>query len=266
MTRIHLAEYELEATIIDTPITKKWLERFQHQELPLISNFDFSTRDKLFAILTEYESLWSKFGLSELIVKDPTELLDQSRLADIHTAIVQIQKKYSKGPGITPILNKRTNNEWDIAHDLLHKLEEIIISGNAKFNKTQPTSDHDTEANSKHWQWESQFTADEWYDSTSFGTTNLELRLTELGRHPWECYLYSPDRWEQEGSLLGNLLPAIQLNIRNTKQSPTKEYEQWCKENSLPVIGSRVPFARIEDNNFLKAVDSITKESTLSIK
>jgi hypothetical protein len=56
------------------------------------------------------------------------------------------------------------------------------------------------------------------------------------------------------------------LNIRNTKQSPTKEYEQWCKENSLPVIGSRVPFARIEDNNFLKAVDSITKESTLSIK
>ena len=266
MTRIHLAEHELEATIIDTPFTKKWLERFQHQELPLISNFDFSTRDKLFAILTEYESLWSKFGLFELIVKDPTELLDQSRLADIHTAIVQIQKKYSKGPGITPILNKRTNNEWDIAHDLLHKLEEIIISDNANFNKTQPISDHDSEVNSKHWQWESQFTADEWCESTGFGTTNLELILTELGRHPWECYRYSPDRWEQEGSLLGNLLPAIQLNIRNTNQSSTKEYEQWCKENSLPVIGSRVPFARIEDNNFLKAVDSITKDSTLIIK
>ncbi len=56
MTRIYLAEHELKATIIDTPITKKWLERFQHQELPLISNFDFSTRDKLFAILKEYES------------------------------------------------------------------------------------------------------------------------------------------------------------------------------------------------------------------
>ena len=51
MTRIHLAEHELEATIIDTPITKKWLERFQHQELPLISTFDFSTPDKLFAII-----------------------------------------------------------------------------------------------------------------------------------------------------------------------------------------------------------------------
>jgi len=56
------------------------------------------------------------------------------------------------------------------------------------------------------------------------------------------------------------------LHIRNTKQSSTKEYEQWCKENQLPVIGPHVPLARIEDDNFLKAVDSITKDSTLIIK
>jgi hypothetical protein len=249
--KINQKSFEID--VVSLPIADRWMELYRGVSISCVSAMDLADRDAVWSILERHRDLWPKIGLDLFCVSDPNDLMDQSCLADMHQKIVSMQRTYKKS---TSVLDGKTNGDWSLLHHHLHSIEDTLLDSSWNFNGDGTARhSHDYEKmTDPYWDWETQFTPEQWSDSTTFSQHHLEIQINELGRTPWECFHMCPDKWTQEGSLVGNLMPAIRVRARQFTRSSPIEYSQWCKNNQLPIIGHTVPLADFKSNNFLSEI------------
>lgn len=109
----------------------------------------------------------------------------------------------------------------------------------------------------EEWDWQDQFTAEEWAESTSFSTNHLSIPTRDLGRTPYNTFQFAPEQWVSEGSLHGVLSPRMELRPTRCHPRPDVGYEEWCERQGLPVIGNQIPVARFNDDLFLAQVPTV---------
>lgn len=258
-------QHSFEIELVSSKIADSWIDLYQGVSMSCSSAVDLADRDAAWSILERHRDLWPKIGMDCLAKADPVKLLDQSYLGDMHKQMVIMQKNYKMS---TSLLDSKTKGDWSRLHEHLHSIENTLVvscwifdgSGTARH-----THDYERRMNNK-WNWEPQFTAEEWRDSTTFSHSHLEIVFTELGRYPWECFIMSPDNWEQEGSLAGNLLPTIKVKPRRLTKSIPVNYSEWCKKNQIPVVGERIPLANFKSNDFLSEIIKPNPVLTIELK
>ena len=67
----------------------------------------------------------------------------------------------------------------------------------------------------------------------------------------YESFIFRPDTYKQEGSTIGQIGNNIEVQIVKTFPRPEKGYEEWCKQNGLPCVGTHFPLA-----NFVNEKDA----------
>ena len=157
--------------------------------------------------------------------------------------------------------NINTNNDWDYIHDYIHELEQSIRSNTAVFGHGEKLLNHDSEALAENWAWDPLMSMDDFYKSSDFDRFHINVPFTELGRHPYESFIFSPDTYKQEGSMLGRIGNSIEVQLVKTHPRPEKGYEEWCQQNGLPCVGTHFPLA-----NFVNEKDAQQIIYTDSIK
>lgn len=245
-------EKRFEIDLVNSPMINRWMDLYGGIFISCRSPMDLSDRDAVWMILNRHQKLWNKFNLDQLIVSNPIELMNQSKLADIHEQVVQYQRKYKS---ITKILEGATKGDWTRLHECLHDFEKTLLDSRWVFDRANDAEHgHDLSRTADGWDWTPQFTPLEWHQSTSFSQHHLEIANTELGRTPLECFRMCSDRWSREGSLVGNLVPTIFVRARRYSNSIPINYAEWCSQNQLPVIGPRIPLADFKSNDFLSEI------------
>ena len=231
-------KYELD--IADTPMARIWLSNYSGVTFSLKTEVDKKLFNDLDNILTRHNDLFKKFGLQ--FKKD---FLSLAELSATHVQIVEMQKTHKKS---TDILNKSTNGDWDIFHDLLHQAESHLRSEVYTYSTSQHDKVHNAQDLTDKWTWEPRLTTDEFHASASFDRWHINVPTAELGRHPYECFIFSPDTWHREGSMLGQISTRIELQMNQTCKRPDKGYEQWCDDNHIPPAGNNFPLANFKDD------------------
>jgi len=239
---INNKEYEIK--LANTPLVKKWLEIYNNITFKLHKSFDKTTVEDLYNLLSKHHKFFSKmtFNFSSY---DKESLWNKQTLSKIHLQIVKFQKNYKKS---TDLLNRNTNNDWDLLHDLLHKLEIQIREKEAEFSVGDSDLTHDSQGLTKNWSWDPRLTPQEFMDSASFDRWHLNIPTAELGRHPYECYCYSPDTWKEEGSMLGQIPIRITVKLAKTYPTPDQGYYEWCNTLSILPLGNNFPLANFNEN------------------
>jgi len=230
--------------LAETPMVENWLKVYSGKSFKINKEFDFTTCRKIEEILKTNHNLFKKFKLdfNYLSLHDLCRIETLSR---IHVQIVELQKTHKKG---TDLLNKNTDGLWDLLHDLLHAQESRIRNGNIEFNQTKNDVTHDSKALTENWSWESKLSGQQYHTSASFDRWHINIPTAELGRHPYECFLYSPDTWQREGSILGQIAVRIQVQLTRTHGQPERGYHEWCSQQNIPVIGNNFPLANFLDD------------------
>lgn len=231
-------EYEIE--IAKTPFAQKWLKLFNNKTLPTKASYNTDAFDKLVKVINRHKNFFKKIKLDNLSGIQPDELWDRKKLQNLHLEIVLFQQKHKTG---TDLANINTNNDWDYIHDYIHELEEAIRSNTAIFGLGEKSLLHDSKTLTENWSWEPLMEMQDFYKSSSFDRYHINVPFTELGRHPYECFLYSPDTYNQEGSMIGQIGQNIECQLINTYPSPDKGYDKWCQQNNLPTVGTHFPLA-----------------------
>lgn len=235
-------KYRIE--IAETPMVENWLKVYSGKSFKINKNFDLTTCRKINQILKDNYNLFKKFKL-DLEYQSLYDLCKSETLARIHVQIVELQKTHKKS---TDLLNKNTNGQWDLLHDLLHSQESRIKFDKIEFNQTTNTIDHDSNALTDNWSWEPKLTEQQYHTSASFDGWHINIPPTELGRHPYECFLNSPNTWQREGTMLGQIGVRLQVQLRRTYQQPERGYNEWCSQQKIPVVGNNFPLANFLDD------------------
>ena len=237
-----------EITLTDTVMSGAWLASFAGETLHRNGAYDTRTLDLLWHLIDTHRPLFAKLRLEFLTaVARRTDLMHQPRLQDIHAGMVQLQKRH---PGMTNLLTHNTAGGWAQIHEHIHDLESHLRKGGMTFMRT-PGLNHDTTDAEPEWLGEARFTAEQWRDSTTFTSAHLTIPTMELGRTPYEAFLYAPDRWHTEGSMAGTLAPRLIVNTQRSQRRPDQGYEQWCEAQGIPVIGDQLPLANFQDTRYL---------------
>lgn len=243
---INQKEYEIE--IAKTPFATKWLELFNNKLLPVKARYNTDAYKKLSQILPLHKNFFKKIKLQALSTISENDLWDRKKLQQLHLEIVMFQKNYKKS---TNIANINTNNDWDYIHEYIHKLEQSIRTNTAVFGYGDNLLTHDSKGLTENWSWEPLMTIDDFYKSSNFDRFHINVPFTELGRHPYECFIYSPNTYKQEGSMIGQIGNNVEVQLVKTFPRPEKGYEEWCKQNNLPCVGKHFPLA-----NFVNEKDA----------
>lgn len=254
MPTCYLDDTPHDIVLAGTPMSAEWLDRFAGQILHIDKPYDRSTIDDLYQLINTHRPLFAKLRLGFLTdVSSVTELMHQQNLTDIHAGIVDLQKRHT---GITDILTQNTQGGWANIHEHLHRLESEIRANSMTFMKTVGL-DHDNTDTAPGWRWDDQFTAQQWAESTSFSTSHISIPTTELGRTPYEAFLFAPDKWQSEGSMAGIMAPRLRLRATRTRHRSDHGYEQWCGQQGLPVIGDHLPLANFRDSHYLDQIPTV---------
>ena len=249
-------EYRIE--IAKTPFATEWLRLFNNKSLPVKARYDTNAYEKLYKVLNLHKDFFKKIKLQSLSNVSENDLWDRKKLQELHLEIVTFQKNYKKS---TEMANINTNNDWDYIHDYIHELEQSIRSNTAVFGYGEKLLNHDSEALAENWAWDPLMSIDDFYKSSDFDRFHINVPFTELGRHPYESFIFSPDTYKQEGSMLGRIGNSIEVQLVKTHPRPEKGYEEWCQQNGLPCIGTHFPLA-----NFVNEKDAQQIIYTDSIK
>ena len=237
--------------LADTPFVKNWLKVYDNKNFPVKKSIDKEAHNKIKTLAVKHQNFFQKMGLVELARANSVDLWQRKNLSKIHLEIVIFQKNYK---GSTDFMNKNTDGEWNNIHDYLHEQEKVIEKEKTIFGTGSVDLDHDSYTQSKNWSWEPILTVAEFHASASFDKWHFTVPLSELGRHPYECFKHSPDTWKQEGSLIGQISSKVEANLSYTYSNPDRGYEDWCGENNIPVIGDTFPLASFIDPNDINTI------------
>jgi hypothetical protein len=224
-----------------TPMVKKWIESYAGKTFQIKKQIDASVCNRLKKILQKHDTLFKKFNL----YFDNNSLWQIETLANIHVQIVELQKLHKKS---TDLLNKNTDGDWDLLHDLIHKQESLVKNRCMEFGLDNSEVIHNSGSQTENWSWESRLTQQQYHESASFERWHINLPTSELGRHPYECFTYSPNTWQREGSLLGQISRRLEVQLEYKQGRPDAGYEEWCKAQDLPIIGNNFPLAKFVDD------------------
>jgi hypothetical protein len=245
-----------EITLTETVMSRAWLDRFAGETLHRDRPYNTTIMDRLYQLISTHRPLFAKLRLEFLTdVTARTDLMHQPRLRDIHAGMVDLQKRHT---GTTDLLGRNTQGGWEEIHEHIHDLESQLRRGSMTFMRT-PGLKHDTHDSAPGWLWQNQFTAEQWAASTTFTTADLTIPTMELGRTPYEAFLYAPDRWHTEGSIAGTLAPRAVLSTTRSHHRPDEGYEQWCEAQGIPVIGDQLPLANFKDHSYLAQMPTVKK-------
>ena len=234
---IDKTEHKIE--LAETPMVENWLKVYSGKSFKISKKFDFGTCKKLYKILKNNGSLVKKFKL-DFDYQSLLDLCNLETLSNIHLQVVQLQKKYKN---VTNLLNKNTNGEWNLIHDLIHIQEKRIRSDKIEFSQSTSKTDHDPDSLTKNWCWEERLTQHEFHKSASFDEWHINIPFAELGRHPYECFLYSPNTWRYEGTMSGQLGVRLEVQLRRAYKQPEVGYHEWCTQQKIPAVGYHFPLA-----------------------
>lgn len=239
MTTCFLNNKPYSIELSHTPIVKNWLGIHAGKTFQINKTIDLSISETLEKILQKHDSLFKKFNLDF----DYESLWQLETLANIHVQIVELQKQHRKS---TDLLNRNTNGDWDILHDLIHTQETIVKKRCMEFalDKSEIVHDSKSQSFTENWSWEPRLTAQQYHESASFERWHINLPTAELGRHPYECFQYSPDTWQREGSMLGQIATRLTIQLNHTNEQPDAGYQEWCKAQDIPMIGNNFPLAK----------------------
>ncbi len=243
-----IKDKEFKIEIADTPFAKEWLKCFNNTALPVKKHYDKKPHAKLWSTIQSNKNFFQKMQLEKLSKITENDLWNSSKLQEIHLEIVTWQKKYKKS---TDFANANTNNGWDYLHDHVHAMEQCIRYTSAVFGVGDTELSHDSKTFSKLWTWESKISADDFKQSSSFDHYHINVPFAELGRHPYESYLYSPKTYHAEGSITGQIANDVLVQLVETYPRPDEGYEQWCEDNNVPCVGTHFPLA-----NFINKSDA----------
>lgn len=246
---INNKEYEIE--IAKTPFTAQWLKHYNNKVFDVKLVYDTDNHKKLGAVIDRHRDLFKKLQLKTLSKVEDIDLWDQETLNAIHLEIVLFQKNHKKG---TDLANRNTNNDWDFIHDYLHALERDIRLKTATFGHGDKSLRHDSKTLTTNWSWEPLLDTKEFYESSSFDRYHFNVPFTELGRHPNEAFLYSPNTYKEEGSMIGQVGQNVEVQLRKTFPTPDKGYEEWCQRNNLPPVGTHFPLANFVNQSDAKQI------------
>jgi hypothetical protein len=251
----YLDDQPHEIALVDSPMAKRWIRLFEGETLLIKKPFDPSVIDRLYQMIKTNEDLFTKMRLTFLTnISSVASLMHQETLTEIHSGMVDLQKTYR---GTTDLLTRNTQGDWEQIHEHIHLLESQLRTHSLSFMRT-PAISHDTTDLELDWRWENRFTAEQWAQSTSFSTDHLTIPTTELGRTPYEAFQFAPDRWREEGSLIGHLAPRLDLRATRCDHRPDRGFERWCEQQDLPVIGEHIPLARFLDSGFVEAMPTVS--------
>jgi hypothetical protein len=250
----YLDDNPYDIILVETPMSNKWMDSFAGETLRLNTPYDRSTIDELYQLIITHKPLFAKLRLDFLTnITSKTELMHQQTLTDIHSSMVGLQKKHLR---ITDILVNNTKGGWENIHENIHRLEEQIRNTSMMFVRNSGLL-HDNTDTAPGWKWDNIFTAQEWADSTDFSTSNLSIPTMELGRTPYEAFLFAPDNWRSEGSISGTLAPRAVLSTSRSQRRPDQGYEEWCETQGIPVIGDHLPLANFRDASYLDQIPTV---------
>ena len=252
MSICYIDQKKFNIEIVDSPMVSNWLKIYNGVTFKLSKPFDKKIVDQDDIILSEYQNFFKKLQIN-LEYEDKTDLYSLKVLSKIHVEIVNFQKKFQKG---TNFINENTNENWDLLHDLLHNLESQIKTGVIEFRTNDAKVTHDHAGLTENWSWEPKLSKDEFHASASFSRSHINIPTAELGRLPYECFLYSPDTWLNEGSIHGQIGNSLHLQMNKTSPRPDKGYEEWCQTQKIPVIGNNFPLANFTDNFAIQLVEA----------
>tara|TARA_B100001094_G_C18084347_1_gene746940 strand:- start:434 stop:1222 length:789 start_codon:yes stop_codon:yes gene_type:complete len=255
---INEKEYKIE--IAKTPFATQWLRLFNNKSLPVKVGYNTDAYEKLSKVLTSHKNFFKKIKLQALSNIKENDLWDRKKLQELHLEIVMLQKNYKKS---TNLANINTNDDWDYMHDYLHELEQSIRNNMAVFGYGEKLLRHDSKALTENWSWEPLMSIDDFYKSSDFDRFHINVPFKELGRHPYESFIFSPDTYRQEGSMLGQIGNNIEVQLVKTFPRPEKGYEEWCKQNNLPCVGTHFPLANFVNE---KDVQEIIYTDSIKIK
>ena len=115
MPTCYLDDDPHDIVLTNTPISDRWLELFAGQTLQINRPYDTTTIDGLYGLITTHRPLFSKLRLDFLTgISASTQLMHQRNLTDIHAGVVELQRKHT---GITDILTKNTQGDWEAIHE-----------------------------------------------------------------------------------------------------------------------------------------------------
>jgi len=231
-------------TLADTPFVKKWLEIYNDVDFKCVKKINKSNAVGICEIVSRHQKVFKKFDLDFSEINEKS-VWDKDLISKTHCKIVQIQKKYKKS---TDILNLNTNNDWNLLHEILHEFENQLFADQLEFSVGDSSLKHDPDLQEKFWSWDEILTPQEFMDSSSFDKWNLNVPTAELGRHPYECFCYSPSTWDQEGTMLGQISPFIKAQINQRQPSPDKGYYDWCEKLKILPVGNNFPLANFDEN------------------
>jgi len=243
---------EYQITLADTPFVNKWLEIYNDVEFKCVKKIDKDNALDICRIVSRHQKIFQKFGLDFSGINEKT-VWDKDIVSRTHCEIVKIQKKYKKS---TNALNLNTNNDWNLLHEILHDFESQLFRDRIEFSVGDSSLNHDPDLQDENWSWKAILTTQEFMDSSSFDQWHLNVPIAELGRHPYECFCYSPDTWDQEGTMLGQISPFIKAQINERHPSPDKGYHDWCEKLNIPPVGNNFPLANFNGNPFVELVDA----------
>lgn len=234
-----LNDKKYQIKLANTPFVRAWLERYNGVEFRCVEKFKKDKASNICTLLEKHKSIFHKFDLDFSEV-NTTSVLNKHVLRQVHCKIVQLQKKYKKS---TDLLNKNTNGDWNMLHELIHKVEKQLCRDQIQFSVGLSSLKHDPDLQVKNWSWKQTLTQQEFMESSSFDRWHLSVPLAELGRHPYECFCYSPETWNDEGSTFGQISHLITAQLSKTYPRPDKGYYSWCKKQNIFPMGDNFPLA-----------------------
>lgn len=245
--------------LAETPMVENWLKVYSGKSFKISKKFNLTTCEKLNQILKNKNSLFKKFQL-DFDYQSLEDLCNLEILSKIHLQIVKIQKTHKNS---TKFLNTNTNGEWDLIHELLHIQEKRIRTDKIEFSQSANKMCHDPDALTNNWSWRPKLTEQQFYKSSSFEEWHINIPFAELGRNPYECFLYSPNTWQCEGTMLGQIGVRLQVQLRRAYKQPELGYHEWCLQQKIPAVGTHFPFANFLDEfpyNILNASEITIQE------
>jgi hypothetical protein len=245
---------EYPITLADTPFVQKWLEIYDNVEFYCIKKFNKDNALELCRLLSKHQKKIFKFGLDFSEINEKT-VWNKSLISKIHCQIVAVQKKYKKS---TKMLNLNTNNDWNLIHEVLHNFEHQLLRDQIDYSVGNSELMHNPDLQQENFSWEPLLTPQQFYDSSSFDLWHLNVPTAELGRHPHECFCYSPDTWDNEGTMMGQISPRIKAQLSKTYPCPDKGYYEWCKKLGILPVGNSFPLANFEKENIIELIDANT--------
>ena len=233
--------------LANTPFVNIWLERYNNIEFKCVKKFAKEKASNICKLLEKHQRIFHKFGLNFSKVNTKS-VWNRHLLREIHCKIVQLQKKYKKSTGL---LNKNTQGDWFMLHELLHEFEDQLYKGRIEFivgnhglrHVSDLLEENFSDLLEENWSWEPILTQQQFMESSSFDRWHLNVPLAELGRYPYECFCHSPETWNEEGSMLGQISPLIEGQLSKTYPRPDKGYHSWCKKLNILPLGNNFPLA-----------------------